>query len=67
MLTLRTLQDSNKLLLSLLEQNVITAKQQRDAVANSIDTDITRQATIGVNLSRVTSTLGNSLQNFRMQ
>ena len=66
-LTLRTLQDSNKLLLSLLEQNVIAAKQQRDAVANSIDTDIARQATIAGNLSRVTSTLGNSLQNFRMQ
>ena len=66
-LTLRTLQDSNKLLLSLLEQNVIAAKQQRDAVANSIDTDINRQATIAGNLSRVTSTLGNSLQNFRMQ
>ncbi|HKV23156.1 MAG TPA: hypothetical protein VJN93_01065 [Candidatus Acidoferrum sp.] len=66
-LTLRTLQDSNKLLLSLLEQNVVGAKQQRDAIANSIDTDITRQATIAGNLSRVTSTLGNSLQNFRMQ
>lgn len=66
-LTLRSLQDSNKLLLSLLEQNVIAAKQQRDTVANSIDTDITRQATIAGNLSRVTSTLGNSLQNFRMQ
>jgi hypothetical protein len=65
-LTLRTLQDSNKLLLSLLEQNVIAAKQQRDTIANSIDTDITRQATIAGNLSRVTSTLGNSLQNFRM-
>src|SRR5947207_5481425 len=57
-LTLRTLQDSNKLLLSLLEQNVIATKQQRDTIANSIDTDITRQATIGGNLSRVTSTLG---------
>ena len=66
-LTLRTLQDSNKLLLSLLEQNVIGTKQQRDAVANSIDTDITRQATLASNLSRMTSTLGNSLQNFRMQ
>jgi hypothetical protein len=66
-LTLRTLQDSNKLLLSLLEQNVIAAKQQRDAIANSINTDITRQATIAGNLSRVTGTLGNSLQNFRMQ
>ena len=43
-LTLRTLQDSNKLLLSLLEQNVIAAKQQRETTANSINADIERQA-----------------------
>jgi hypothetical protein len=65
-LTLRTLQDSNKLLLSLLEQNVIAAKQQREATANSINADITRQATLGGNMAKVTGTLGNSLQNFRM-
>src|SRR5579859_3800627 len=65
-LTLRTLQDSNKLLLSLLEQNVIAGKQQREATANSINADITRQATLGGNMAQVTGTLGNSLQNFRM-
>ena len=65
-LTLRTLQDSNKLLLSLLEQNVIAAKQQRESTANSINTDITRQATLAGNLAQVTGTLNNSLQNFRM-
>jgi hypothetical protein len=65
-LTLRTLQDSNKLLLSLLEQNVIAAKQQREATANSINADITRQASLAGNLTQVTGTLGNSLQNFRM-
>ena len=65
-LTLRTLQDSNKLLLSLLEQNVIAAKQQREATANSINTDIARQATLAGNLAQVTGTLNNSLQNFRM-
>jgi hypothetical protein len=65
-LTLRTLQDSNKLLLSLLEQNVIAAKQQRETTANSINTDIARQATLAGNLAQVTSTLNNSLQNFRM-
>jgi len=65
-LTLRTLQDSNKLLLSLLEQNVIAAKQQREATANSINTDIMRQATLAGNLAQVTGTLNNSLQNFRM-
>ena len=56
-LTLRTLQDSNKLLLSLLEQNVIAAKQQRETTANSINADIARQATLAGNLAQVTSTL----------
>jgi hypothetical protein len=65
-LTLRTLQDSNKLLLSLLEQNVIAAKQQREATANSINADIKRQASLSGNMAQVTGTLGNSLQNFRM-
>ncbi len=65
-LTLRTLQDSNKLLLSLLEQNVIASKQQREATANSINADITRQATLARNMGQVTGTLSNSLKNFRM-
>jgi len=39
-LTLRTLQDSNKLLASLLEQQTIVAKQQRDATTNAINADI---------------------------
>ena len=65
-LTLRTLQDSNKLLLSLLEQNVIAAKQQREVTANSINADITRQATLARNMAQVSGTLSNSLQNFRM-
>ena len=45
-LTLRTVQDSNKLLASLLEQQTILAKQQRDATTNAINTDIGRQASI---------------------
>jgi len=65
-LMLRTLQDSNKLLLSLLEQKVIATKQQREETANSINADIERRATLAANLAQVTSTLGNSLQNFRM-
>lgn len=65
-LMLRTLQDSNKLLLSLLEQNVITAKQQREETANSINAEIERRATLASNVSQVTSTLGNSLQTYRM-
>ena len=65
-LMLRTLQDSNKLLLSLLEQNVITAKQQREETANSINAEIERRATLAGNLSQMTSTLGSSLQTYRM-
>jgi hypothetical protein len=65
-LTLRTLQDSNKLLASLLEQQTILAKQQRESTANIIDADIQRQAGLSANMAQVTTTLTNSLQNFRM-
>src|SRR5713226_7347699 len=60
-LTLRTVQDSNKLLASLLEQQTIIAKQQREATANSINADIGRRATLAGNLAQVTGTLTNSL------
>ena len=65
-LTLRSIQDSNKLLASLLEQQTIAAKQQRDSTTNSINTEISRQASLSVNLNQMTGTLSNSLQNFRM-
>jgi hypothetical protein len=65
-LTLRTVQDSNKLLASLLEQQTILAKQQREATANAINADISRRANLSGNISQVTSTLTDSLQHFRM-
>lgn len=65
-LTLRTLQDSNKLLASLLEQQTILAKQQREGTTNLINADIDRRASLAGNLSQVTGTMTNSLQNFRM-
>jgi hypothetical protein len=65
-LTLRTVQDSNKLLASLLEQQTILAKQQREATTNTINADIQRQASFAGNMAQVTGTLTNSLQNFRM-
>ena len=34
--------------------------------ADSIDTDITRQATLAGNMNQLTGTLTNSLQNFRL-
>jgi hypothetical protein len=65
-LTLRTAQDSNKLLASILEQQTIIAKQQREATANSINADIARRANLAGNLAQVNSTLTDSLQSFRM-
>jgi hypothetical protein len=66
LLTLRTVQDSNKLLASLLEQQTIASKQQREAAANSINADIARRATLAGNLAQVTGTITDSLQAFRM-
>src|SRR5271170_4862127 len=66
-LTLHTVQDSNKLLASLLEQQTIIAKQQRDATASAINTDIGRQESMAGNMAQVTGTITDSLQNCRMQ
>jgi hypothetical protein len=66
MLTLRTVQDSNKLLASLLEQQTILAKQQREATTNTINADITRRASLSGNIAQATGTLTDSLENFRM-
>src|SRR4029077_8876347 len=65
-MTLRTLQDSNKLLASLLEQQTIIAKQQRDATTSAINADISRQASLARNMNQVSGPLPDSLQNFRM-
>lgn len=65
-LTIRTLQDSNKLLASLLEEQTIFGKQQRETTANTINADILRQAGMDANMAQVSGTLTNSLQNFRM-
>ena len=65
-LTLRTLQDSNKLLASLLEEQTILAKQQREATTNTINADIQRQASLSANMAQVAGTITDSLQNFRM-
>jgi len=65
-LTLRSIQDSNKLLASLLEQQTIAAKQQRETTANAINAEISRQSSLAGNMHQVTGTLTNSLQSFRM-
>src|SRR6195256_6865668 len=56
-LTLRTVQDSNKLLASLLEQQTILAKQQRESTTNSINADIQRQASLVQNMTQVSGSL----------
>jgi hypothetical protein len=66
MLTLRSVQDSNKLLASLLEVQTVLAKQQREAMTNSINADIQRQAGMKANISQITGTLSSSLENFSM-
>jgi hypothetical protein len=65
-MTIRTLQDSNKLLASLLEEQTILAKQQRESTTNTINADILRQASLAGNMAQVTGTITSSLQNFRM-
>jgi len=65
-LTLRSVQDSNKLLASLLEIQTVLAKQQREATTNAINADIARRATAAANIAQVTSTLSDSLQTFRI-
>src|SRR6266436_4621711 len=65
-LTLRSIQDSNKLLASLLEQQTVAAKQQRENTANAINAEIARRANLAGNMAQVTSTLTDSLQNYRM-
>ncbi len=65
-LTLRTVQDSNKLLASLVEQQTILAKQQREVTTNAINADIMRRANLAANIAQVTSTLTDSLHNYRM-
>ncbi len=65
-LTLRSIQDTNKLLASLVEQQVISSKQQRELTTNSINADIARRASLAGNLTQVSGTLTDSLQNFRM-
>jgi hypothetical protein len=65
-LTLRSVQDSNKLLAALLEQQTIAAKQEREARSNAINAEISRRASLVRNLTQVTGTLTTSLENFRM-
>src|SRR5579875_2690417 len=65
-LSLQTAQDTNKLLVALLEQQTIRAKQLRDAQAQAIDRDIYRQANADVLDQQLTGGLESALASYRI-
>jgi hypothetical protein len=65
-LGLQTSQDTNKLLVALLQQQTIRAKQLRDAEAQAIDADIYRQANSAALDQQLTGGLESALANFRI-
>lgn len=65
-LGLQTSQDTNKLLVALLEQQTIRAKQLRDAEAQAIDRDIYRQANASTFDQQLTGGLQSTLANYRI-
>ncbi len=66
MLALQNAQDTNKLLVALLEQQTIAAKQQRDAQANAINNDIYRRANIQPAIQQVTAGFNATLNSYRL-
>jgi hypothetical protein len=63
-LGLQTSQDTNKLLVALLQQQTVRAKQLRDAEAQAIDADIYRQANSAALDRQLTGGLESALANF---
>jgi hypothetical protein len=49
-----------------LEQQTILAKQQRDQTTSAINIDIGRDASLSSNMTQITGTITDSLENFRM-
>ena len=63
---LRTLQDANNLRVSELEQQVIQSKRQRDEAATAINTDINQRDNMVKQITQFISSLGNSIENYRI-
>jgi hypothetical protein len=63
-LGLQTSQDTNKLLISILEQQTIRAKQLRDAEAQAINADIYRRANASVLDQQLTGGIESALANY---
>jgi hypothetical protein len=65
-LGLQTSQDTNKLLIAILEQQTIRAKQLRDAQAQAIDQDVySRAQAVSLN-QQLTGGIESALANFRI-
>lgn len=65
-LDLQTAQDTNKLLVAILQQQTIQAKQLRDAETQAIDADVYRQANAGALDQQLTGGLESALANYRI-
>ncbi len=65
-LSLQNAQDTNKLLVSMLEQQTILAKQLRDTQANITSADINRRLNTVTLDQQLTSGLGKSLATYRL-
>ena len=65
-LALQNAQDTNKLLVSILEQQTINAKQFRDAQTEAINDDISRRASVVPMNNQLSATFGSQLANYRL-
>jgi hypothetical protein len=66
LLALQNAQDTNKLLVALLEQQTIVSKQLRDSATNIADADIDRRQ-LGPNLNQqLTASIGQSLNSYTL-
>jgi hypothetical protein len=65
-LALQNAQDTNKLLVALLEQQTIAAKRLRDADTEAIDDDIYRRANVVPMNSQLSGSFGSQLANYRL-
>jgi hypothetical protein len=65
-LSLQNAQDTNKLLVAILEQQTILSKQLRDSATNITNADIDRrQNTVGLN-QQLTGSIGQSLSSYKL-
>ena len=65
-LALQNAQDTNKLLVSILEQQTINAKQLRDAETEAINDDIYRRANVVPMSNQLAGSFGSQLANYRL-